>query len=206
MAKDQNLHGQAPDSCPIALLLIDVINDLEFAGGEELLPQALRMADELAALARRAREAGVPVVYVNDNQGRWRSDFRHLIQHSQQAHVRGRAIAEKLLPDPKDYFVLKPKNSGFYCTTLGLLLEYLQARTLILTGIAGNNCVLFTANDAYLRDYNLIVPPDGVVSIREEDNHYALSLMQDVLKAQLTPCKEIDLQALKGEQPVRGHP
>src|SRR5436305_9486166 len=75
-AKNQNLHGNAPDTHPVALLLIDVINDLEFDGGEKLLAPALAAARRIAALSARARRAGVPVIYANDNFGRWRSDFR----------------------------------------------------------------------------------------------------------------------------------
>ena len=65
--------------------------------------------------------------------------------------MRGRSLVEALKPEEDDYFVLKPKHSGFFSTTLDILLDYLQAKMLILTGIAGNNCVLFTANDAYMR-------------------------------------------------------
>src|SRR5690606_5134106 len=126
-----------------ALLLIDVINDLEFSEGEQLLQHALPMARSILALKRRAREAGIPTIYVNDNFGRWRSDFHTQIEHCLQDDVLGRPIAQLLAPDDDDYFVLKPKHSGFYSTSLGILLEYLGTETLILTGIAGNICVLF---------------------------------------------------------------
>lgn len=74
-AESDDLQGSAPDRALGALLLIDVINDLEFEGGAELLEQALPMAERIAALKRRARSFGIPVLYVNDNFGRWRSDF-----------------------------------------------------------------------------------------------------------------------------------
>ncbi|MDQ3703421.1 MAG: isochorismatase family protein, partial [Chloroflexota bacterium] len=112
--KNDDLHGNAPDEAPVALLLIDVINDLEFEGGDELLEQALPMARRLATLKRRAREAGIPAVYVNDNFGRWRSDFRALVAHCTDDDVRGRPVVEALRPDEEDYFVLKPKHSGFF--------------------------------------------------------------------------------------------
>ena len=84
--------------------------------------------------------------------------------------VRGRALVEALVPEPDDYFVLKPKHSGFFSTTLDILLEYLGVKTVILTGVAGNICVLFTANDAYMRDFSLVVPRDCVASNTEEEN------------------------------------
>ena len=192
MKKNNDLHGNAPDESDIALLLIDVINDLEFEGGEELLRAALPAARNIALLKKRAQQVGVPVIYVNDNFGRWRSDFKKIVAHCLHDHVRGRPIAELLAPDEDDYFVLKPKHSGFFSTTLDLLLQYLGVRKLVLTGFAGNNCVLFTANDAYLRDYELIVPSDCTASIRTEENDYALKQMQQVLKASTPSSFEID--------------
>ena len=87
--KNPDLHGNAPDQAPTVLLLIDVINDLEFEGGDALLTQALPMAERLATLKRRLREASVPAIYVNDNFGRWRSDFRTLLGHCARDGVRG---------------------------------------------------------------------------------------------------------------------
>jgi nicotinamidase-related amidase len=122
---DQNpdLHGNVPDTSDVAVLLIDVINDLEFPGADRLLPHALAAADATAALTRRARAAGVPVIYVNDNFGRWRSDFTAVVDHCLHDGCRGRPLAERLRPGDDDYFVLKPKHSGFYSTVLDLLLK-----------------------------------------------------------------------------------
>jgi nicotinamidase-related amidase len=195
--KNRSLHGSAPDSCPVALLLIDVINDLEFPGADALLRFALPMADHIAELKRRARAARIPVIYVNDNFGRWQSDLRKLIDHCLNDDVRGRPLVERLLPNDDDYFVLKPKHSGFYSTTLDTLLSYLEAETLILAGVAGNICVLFTANDAYMRDYNLIVPSDCVASNSQEENSHALEQMREILRTDIRPSTELDLEALK---------
>src|SRR6185503_16253735 len=137
-----DLHGSAPDKSPVALLVIDMINDLEFEGGNKLLPHAVAAARSIAKLKCRARAAGVPVIYTNDNFGRWRSDFRETVRHVLEDGVRGRPLAELLRPDSDDYFVLKPRHSGFYATTLDTLIEHLGARRLILTGINGDNCVL----------------------------------------------------------------
>ena len=183
--------NHAPDRCDTALLLIDVVNDLEFDGGEKLLTHALSMADSLAALKRRAKAAGIPAIYANDNFGRWQSDFRKLVQHCVEDNVRGKAIIAKLAPEQDDYFVLKPKHSAFFQTNLDVLLKYLGAHKLILTGLAGDNCVLFSANDAYMRDFSIIVPPDCTASEDPAENHRALMHMQRVLKAELTPSHEI---------------
>ncbi len=195
-AKNESLHGNVPDNSAVALLLIDVINDLEFEGGEQLLAHALAAAERIAGLKRRARELGIPAIYVNDNFGKWRSDLGTLVEHGLRDGVRGRPIIERLLPADDDYVVLKPKHSGFFATALATLLQYLGAHTLILTGFAGNICVLFTANDAYKRDYHLVVPADCVASEDPDDNRRALALMQWVLGADITPSTELDLAAL----------
>lgn len=193
-----NLHGSAPDKSETALLLIDVINDFDFTEGEQLLELAMPVGKNIAALKRRAQEAGIPSIYVNDNFGRWQSDLQRIVDHCAQEQSRGKRFVELLLPDNDDYFVLKPKNSGFYSTTLDLLLSHLGAKNLILTGIAGNNCVFFTANDAYMRDYKIFVPEDCSVSNTDEENQHALKQMQTVLKADITASKELDLKALNG--------
>jgi nicotinamidase-related amidase len=195
-ARNPDLHGNVPDTAAAALLLIDLINDFEYPGGDALFAQALPLADRLRTLKRRAKAAGIPVVYVNDNYGRWRSDFRMLVEHCLRDGVRGRPVVERLLPEPDDYFVLKPKHSGFYSTTLDVLLAYLRAETLLLTGVAGDVCVLFTAHDAFMRDFRLVVPADCVASIDPASNDYALARMRDVLDADLTPSTALDLVAL----------
>lgn len=195
-ARNPDLHGNAPDKSPVALLLIDVINDLDFPEGDQLLRSALPMAERIAALKRRARAEGVPVIYVNDNFGRWRSDFTAQVGHCLEAGCRGRPIAELLRPDDEDYFVLKPKHSGFYATTLDTLLEYLGVRAVVLAGMAANICVLFTANDAYMRDLHLAVPADCVASNTEEENRYALAQMARVLKADTRPSADLSFADL----------
>ena len=194
--KNSDLHGNVPDSCPVALLLIDVINDMEFDSGAALLEQALPMARKLRDLKERARAAGIPAIYVNDNFGQWQSDFSRVIEHCLKDHVRGKPVAELLLPAEDDYFVLKPKHSGFFNSSLDILLRYVGAERLILTGLAGNICVLFTANDAYMRDFDLIVPADCVASSDPEANAQALHLMARHLKADTTACDDLDLKAL----------
>jgi nicotinamidase-related amidase len=170
-----------------ALLLIDVINDLAFEGSDSIVRQAEPMAGRLAELKRRATAAGVPAIYVNDNFGQWRSDFRATVAHCCSTASPGHRVSRKLRPKPSDYFVLKPKHSGFYDTTLETLLESLAIRRVIITGMAGNICVLFTANDAYMRGLRVIAPSDCIVSNTPEDNAHALRQIEVVLKGRLTP-------------------
>jgi nicotinamidase-related amidase len=201
--KNPDLHGSVPESSPVALLLIDVINDMDFEGAEALVQQAEAMAPRIAKLKQRARKARIPAIYINDNFGRWQSDFRKLIEHCLQDHVPGERVVRQLQPDEDDYFVLKPKHSAFFETTLDTLLAYLGATTLIMTGVAGNICILFSANDAYMRDYDIIVPSDCVVSNTPRENDYALDQIGRVLKGVVTPSDQLDLDDLLARG--RGH-
>jgi nicotinamidase-related amidase len=183
--------NHAPDKSDTVLLLIDVINDLEFEGGDDLLRHVPPMAQCIADLKRRAKDAGIPTVYANDNFGRWRSDFTKLVAYCLENDVRGREMVRLLQPEEDDYFILKPKHSAFFQTNLDLLLRYLGAHKLILTGVAGDICVLFSANDAYMRDFEIIVPTNCVASEDATNNHQALKLMQRVLKADTTPSTDL---------------
>jgi len=164
-----------------ALLLVDVINDLDFPGSAPLVREAERMSVRLARLSERARRAGVPVVYVNDNFGRWQSDWRKVIEWCRRKDSPGRRVAARLTPKADDYFVLKPKHSGFFSTTLDLLLRHLGVETVIVTGIATDICVLFTSNDAYMRGYRVVVPRDCVAANTRRKSELVLEQIREVL-------------------------
>ena len=198
-AKNQDLHGNVPDESPVVVIAIDVINDLEFPGGETIEQPALEMARNLKQLLERARDAGVPVIYANDNFGKWRSDFRALLDHCLDDNVRGRRVAELLRPGADDYFILKPKHSAFFATTLDTLLAYLKARTLILAGIATDSCVLATATDADMRDLVVVVAEDCVAAITLERHERALAHLRETLDVRTLKGADIDFDALAGE-------
>ena len=195
--KNTDLHGNVPDSSPVALVLIDLINDLEFEGGERLLRAAMRTAPRIAALKEKARRLRVPAIYANDNFGRWRSDFREAVGHCLEDGVRGRPLVELLKPGEGDYFVLKVKHSAFFSTTLELLLKYLGAKRVVLTGISADMCVLLTAADAYMRDFEIYVPRDCVASISAVENRKALQYIERVFKADTQPSTKLDLAKLR---------
>lgn len=178
----------------IALLIIDVINDMEFEEGKQLFKQALPMARKIAALKRRASAAQIPIIYVNDNFGHWQSDLKKQISHCLVDGVQGEPIARLLAPDHSDYFVLKPKSSAFFGTTLHTLLQYLEVRTLVLTGIAADVCILFTAHDAHLRDFQIIVPSDCVASNTLPETRMALANMKKAAHAVICKSAAIDFR------------
>jgi nicotinamidase-related amidase len=164
-----------------------MINEFEFDGAARLMPAIERTARRIAAVKRRIKHERCPVVYVNDNFGKWQSDFRRLLTRCLGERCRGKQVARIITPEDDDYFVLKPKHSGFYATPLELLLRYLKVDRVIITGIAGDNCVLFTAADAYMREFSVAVPSDCVLSLDEDSNRSALEHMRASLKADIRP-------------------
>jgi nicotinamidase-related amidase len=199
--------GESPVVVPVAgtaLLLIDVINDLAFDGSDAIVTEAESMAGSLARLKRRATAAGVPSIYINDNFGQWRSDFRHTVAHCTARSSPGHRVSTRLRPTTRDYFVLKPKHSGFFDTTLDTLLETLRIRRVILTGIAGNICVLFTANDAYMREYKIFAPADCIVSNTAVDNDHALRQIKTVLKGNVASSARLRFRKARRARTTRG--
>lgn len=181
-----------------ALLLIDFVNPFDFDGAADLLPHAAAAARAVTAFKRRTEAAGIPSIYVNDNYDRWHGGFHELVSQFREERVPGVKILDLLeIDEARDHFIVKPKHSGFYCTALDVLLGHLGARTLILSGLAGNICVFFTANDAHMRGYDLIVPSDCIASESPADNDYALRQMKRVLGARVAPSSDIDLSNLK---------
>jgi len=195
--KHPDLHGNVPEHCRVAVVLVDVLNALRFEGSEHFVPRALEVARRIARLKKRAHEAGVPVVYVNDNAGRWRSDVSQVVEDCLRDDAPGREASRLLLPDDRDYLVMKPKHSGFYSTTLDTLLVYLQAQRLVIAGFTVERCVLFTANDAFLRDYELFVPADCTAAIDDRDSAAALRILERVLGARTGPSTELDFERLR---------
>jgi nicotinamidase-related amidase len=153
------------------------------------------MAPRVARLKARAR-LGIPAIYANDNFGRWRSDFRQLVRHCRRRGSRGKSVTDALHPGRDDYFILKPKHSGFFATALDTLLRYLGAQPLILVGLTTDNCVLFTASDAYLPDFCLYVPRDCVAAIEERYGRQALRHLERVLHANTRPSSRLALARL----------
>ena len=170
-----------------ALLIIDVINDFVFPGGEQLARQMAPVVAAIDTLRRQADALQRAVIHVNDNFGRWRSNFEQVIEYCRRDGALGAHVAERLAPRKTDYFVLKPGQSGFYQTPLPALLEHLKVSGLVLTGVAGDQCVLNTAMDAHMRDFRLWVPADAVASITPQRNRRALDHISEVLGGSVAP-------------------
>lgn len=163
-----------------ALLIIDMINALDFPEGAQLLRHALPAARRVARLKARLKRQGVPAIYVNDNFTHWQNEFREVVAICSQDGVRGAPLAHLLAPENDDYTVLKPQHSAFYGTPLEALLRYLDVRRVILTGIAGDHCVLASAMDAHMRRLDVVVVQDGIASITPQRNRNALAVLRSM--------------------------
>jgi nicotinamidase-related amidase len=193
MARVEDKHGNAPQRHTAAVLIVDMVNDFAFEGAAPIRRAALAASRPLARLLARARRAGVPVVYVNDNFGRWQSDFRAQIAHCVDERSDGQEIVERILPGPNDYYVLKPQHSGFYATPLPVLLDFLGVRRVVLAGTTAESCVLFTAMDAYLRGFEVVIASDCVASASAAQKRAALGLMRRSLRARVQSGSRVDL-------------
>ena len=188
-------HAQIrPAPVPVALLLIDVLTTFNFPDGDAILQQALTIRDPLIKLKARARKAGIPTLYVNDNFGDWRSEKEVLMGKCIEA--KGGEFVRPLLPDSEDYFVLKPMHSAFYMTPLEVLLLHLQVETLILTGLTSNSCITVTAHDANMRGFDIYVPPDCSSARNPREHKQALAQLEAMAGVNLKRSTALNLPML----------
>ncbi|MFN2412916.1 MAG: isochorismatase family cysteine hydrolase [Pyrinomonadaceae bacterium] len=197
MRKRPSLKPKRINAVSTALLIVDLISDFEFEDGDALLKNALPAARTIAALKARAKKKGVPAIYVNDNFGKWQEDFKTMADHFMKIDAKGREVVETLRPASDDYYILKPHRSAFYSTTLELLLRELNVKSLILTGVTADNCILFTANDAYMRDFDLYIPADCVSAVTLDYKKQAIKFISRVLKAETTASNHLTFFAKK---------
>jgi nicotinamidase-related amidase len=174
-----------------ALLILDMISEFRYPDGERIVRGARKAAVNIARLRERAHTAGLPVIYVNDTADQWESDPKSFIRRCKAPTSRGRDIAEMLAPSPNDYFMFKPRHSAFFGTPLHTLLDRLKVRRLITTGITSHQCVLFTAMDAHVRQFELIIPPDCIGAGTAADTRHALYIFSQALMAKTASSRQL---------------
>jgi nicotinamidase-related amidase len=161
-----------------ALVILDMINLFDYTGGAALARHALAALPAIVRLRRRFDDASAPVVYVNDNFSQWRHDFPQLVAICQAQGGASREIADALLPRAGDFHVLKPKHSGFLATPLDILLRSLGVRRVVLCGIAADACILATAQDAKMREYEVWIPSDATAAQTDDRKQAALKILR----------------------------
>jgi nicotinamidase-related amidase len=172
-----------------AVLVIDMLNTYRHEDADRLARNVAEMVQPLAGLIARARERDdVDLIYVNDNYGDFTADFDELTAAALDG-VRP-DLVKPVAPDDGCFRVLKVRHSAFYASALDYLLGRLEARRLILTGQVTEQCILYSALDAYVRHYSVVVPPDAVAHIEPELNDAALTMMQKNMHAEIVPAAE----------------
>jgi nicotinamidase-related amidase len=194
LKRDLNIVGSSPTGANSAVLVLDMITDFDFEDGERLYPNALKVAERLSEVKTRAMDAGVPVIFVNDNFGKWNEDFGGYVDSIRTTSDKGRKIIEMIGPEDGEYHILKPQRSAFYATPLGVLLLKLNVSNLILTGVTTDICILFTAHDAYMRGFHIQIPADCTAAVEESYHKSALEFLQRVTDADIRPSTEISFR------------
>ncbi|MFF5389565.1 isochorismatase family cysteine hydrolase [Streptomyces sp. NPDC013012] len=173
-----------------ALVVIDMLNAYEHEDAEALVPSVRKALPGVEELLRRAREAGAPVIYVNDNFGRWRSHHGEILE----AALAGRHpdLVEPIAPDEESLFVVKARHSAFFETPLAYLLGQLGVRRVVLCGQVTEQCILYSALDAHIRHFDVSLAPEAVAHIDADLADAALRMMEHNMSARIRPLDAID--------------
>jgi nicotinamidase-related amidase len=184
-----NSSNQKDKQLP-ALLIVDLINSFTFKHGSVLAEKSIHMVPKINYIRDIFKNKNLPTIYVNDHYKIENPTQEKLIKHC--LNPLSYNLIKNIQPNEKDYFIFKPNYSGFYLTNLDELLKKLTITHLVIVGVAGNRCVLFTANDAFMRDYNLIIPQDAISSVTDYDEKVAIYMMKDILNATVIQTQEIE--------------
>jgi nicotinamidase-related amidase len=173
-----------------ALIVIDMLNTYQHRDAEVLIPSVRKSLPHVVELIERARDDGVPVIYVNDNFGEWRSHHGEIIETTLSGPHRD--LVEPVLPDDNSLFVIKARHSIFFETPLSYLLSQLNVDRVVLCGQVTEQCVLYSALDAHIRHLRVTVPADAVAHIHEDLAQAALRMMERNMGASIRNAKTVE--------------
>jgi nicotinamidase-related amidase len=170
----------------VAVLVIDMLNTYRHEDANVLADHVADIVDPLAGLLSRAGSRDdVDVIYVNDNYGDFTADFDDLVEKA--LHGERPDLISPIAPPDGCLRLLKVRHSAFYASSLDYLLGRLEARRLVLTGQVTEQCILYTALDAYVRHFDVVVAPDAVAHIDPELGDAALTMMHKNMHAEIMP-------------------
>jgi nicotinamidase-related amidase len=173
----------------VALLVIDMLNTYRHADAEKLTPNVAEIIDPLAGLVSWARHRDdVDLIYVNDNYGDFTADFDDVVHAALDGERPD--LVSPIAPDENCLRILKVRHSAFYASSLAYLLSRLKTERLILTGQVTEQCILYSALDAYVRHFDMVVPPDAVAHIDPELRDAALTMMHRNMHAEILPAEK----------------
>ena len=174
-----------------ALVVVDMLNSYEHDDADALISAVREVLENIASLIERARSEGAEIIYVNDNYGSWNQGRSELVEQvSAGPH---RELIEPIVPDEDTDFVVKARHSIFYETPLEYLLRSREIERVVLVGQVTEQCILYSALDAYIRHFKVVVPPDAVAAIHPDLHEAALKMMEVNMDAELTPSADVRL-------------
>jgi nicotinamidase-related amidase len=172
-----------------ALLIIDMMNTYDHPDADKLAPNVADIVEPVAKLVEMARRRDdVQLIYVNDNYGDFSAEFSDLVRSALDGERPD--LVQPIVPEQGCRMLTKVRHSAFYATPLAYLLGQLEPERVILTGQVTEQCILYTALDAYVRHFPVVVPPDAVAHIDPELNDAALTMMHRNMKAEITPAAQ----------------
>jgi nicotinamidase-related amidase len=167
-----------------AVLVIDMLNNYQHEDAEKLASCVAEKIDPIAGLISTARKRDdVDLIYVNDNYGNFAANQQDLVRQALEGERRD--LVEPIVPDDDVRFLQKVRHSAFYATSLAYLLNQLDTKRVILTGQVTEQCILYTALDAYVRHFQVVVPPDAVAHIEADLGKAALRMMEENMRAEV---------------------
>lgn len=196
-SREERLGWVSTDVSPTALIVVDMINAYDHPDAEQLIPSVERVLPPMRRLIRRAREEDVPVIYVNDNFGKWRSHHDEILDAVLQGpHA---ALVEPVRPDDESLFVVKARHSIFYETPLEYLLFQRGVQRIVLCGQVTEQCVLYSALDAHIRHFQVGVAQDAVAHIHPDLAGAALEMMARNMSAEVCDADGVELSGRGGD-------
>ncbi|MFD9520721.1 isochorismatase family cysteine hydrolase [Streptomyces sp. NPDC059979] len=177
------------------LIVIDMLNTYEHEDADALVPSVREALPAVQELLKRARSASAPVIYVNDNFGRWRSHHGELVEAARAG--RHRELVDPIAPDEDSFFIVKARHSIFYETPLAYLLGQLEARHLVMCGQVTEQCILYSALDAHIRHFDVTIAPEAVAHIDPELAQAALRMMETNMSTSIRPLQDITFDSPK---------
>jgi nicotinamidase-related amidase len=174
-----------------ALIVTDMLNPYEHEDADKLAANVETMLPNLVALREQADAEGAPVIYVNDNHEEWESSRDSLIEGA--VHGARPDLVEPILPRDDDLFLAKTRHSIFYATPLAHILGQEDIDHIVLAGQVTEQCILYSALDAYIRHIHLTVPRDAVAHIFDDLADASLTMMERNMHADVCPASDCRL-------------
>jgi nicotinamidase-related amidase len=176
---------------PVAVIVVDMLNSYEHRDADALTESVEAVVEPISRLVDRCRGSEASLIYVNDNYGDWNSSAEELGERAMAG--RRPDLVKPLLPPAEASFVIKARHSIFYGTPLEHLLSTVGASRLVLTGQVTEQCILYSALDAYVRGLDVVVPRDGVAHIDPRLADAAVEMMRRNMSARITDCSSCEL-------------